>query len=349
MHYDDHSLDWLVSTQTLSPAETTHSTMATFTSSIPALTISYNNHLELMATEREKTKDTIKKLKQENDKLKAALKEAKEATKEETKKAKEAAALRLLKISNTLNDEITRLKTVLKEKKQELRAEKKQPKNKKRGIPPKSSAAADDDASPSKKKAKKSQPPNKHEIKWNDRLEQLVQYKEQYGHCNPSRICEYPDFPKIGIWVSDQRTQHRFLRLGKPNNMTPERIQRLTAIGFQWTMLKHAPLTFDERLKQLETYKAQHGHCNVPQKCDEPEGLGGFVTEARRMYKNFMAGGNWRTIRIGREEAQDRINRMTAMGFDWSLRNRGGGSAQKRTNSNANTYWGREETDGSRR
>ena len=60
--------------------------------------------------------------------------------------------------------------------------------------------------------------------------EPLVAYKEEFGHCNvPSR---YAENVKLGTWVNTQRS---FYNRGK---LSADRINKLEAIGFEWTRRK---------------------------------------------------------------------------------------------------------------
>ena len=65
-----------------------------------------------------------------------------------------------------------------------------------------------------------------HLDRWEKRFAQLLAYRERFGHCRvPQKWKE--DVP-LGRWVEVQR---QFQRKGR---LSPERIQRLDAIGFQW-------------------------------------------------------------------------------------------------------------------
>lgn len=90
---------------------------------------------------------------------------------------------------------------------------------------------------------------------WETRLDELVQYKEQHGHCNvPST---YPKNQPLAYWVFKQRGQYRIYmeraqaqihglnekplssnssmhERGQLCHMSPERIAQLDEIGFEW-------------------------------------------------------------------------------------------------------------------
>eukprot|EP00339_Tiarina_fusa_P008798 CAMPEP_0117025770 /NCGR_PEP_ID=MMETSP0472-20121206/19007_1 /TAXON_ID=693140 ORGANISM="Tiarina fusus, Strain LIS" /NCGR_SAMPLE_ID=MMETSP0472 /ASSEMBLY_ACC=CAM_ASM_000603 /LENGTH=877 /DNA_ID=CAMNT_0004732585 /DNA_START=316 /DNA_END=2949 /DNA_ORIENTATION=- len=77
---------------------------------------------------------------------------------------------------------------------------------------------------------------------WNQRLEDLKEFKAQHGHCLvPSR---YPSNPELGIWVGTQRTQYRLYMKSKETGTPPsgstamndERIRELEELGFVWAL-----------------------------------------------------------------------------------------------------------------
>ena len=65
---------------------------------------------------------------------------------------------------------------------------------------------------------------------WQNRLDQLVQFKELHGHCNVPR--SYTNKPKLGSWVSKQRCAY------KNKKLSPNRINKLNTIGFDWNPKK---------------------------------------------------------------------------------------------------------------
>ena len=71
---------------------------------------------------------------------------------------------------------------------------------------------------------------------------------------------------RLGYWVSTQRAEYKKFQAGETSGMTAERIQRLEAEGFVWNQLDDL---WDTRFSELEEYKQEHGHCNVPK--DKPE------------------------------------------------------------------------------
>jgi len=74
-----------------------------------------------------------------------------------------------------------------------------------------------------------------HRAVWDERLQELLEYKRVKGHCNvPSRYSAH----QLAVWVKRQRRQYKFCTQDKPSSMTLERIHRLEAIGFEWDLRK---------------------------------------------------------------------------------------------------------------
>ena len=71
---------------------------------------------------------------------------------------------------------------------------------------------------------------------WNERFQQLKDYKERFGDCLVPR--QYAANPKLGRWVSTQRCNYKLHQEGKPSSMTEERIRALEdpRIGFKWKL-----------------------------------------------------------------------------------------------------------------
>ena len=90
---------------------------------------------------------------------------------------------------------------------------------------------------------------------WDEKYALLVKYQRKNGHCNvPTTLSS------LGTWVNDQRNSYRRHQQGDDaNSMTPNRIARLEAIGFQWDI----KVDWETRYQELVEYKKKHGHCNV--------------------------------------------------------------------------------------
>lgn len=73
-----------------------------------------------------------------------------------------------------------------------------------------------------------------HSALWHQKFNELVVYTKEKGHCHmPSYD---PENVQLSTWVKCQRRQYKLLQDGKASNMTQERIEKLNAIGFVWSM-----------------------------------------------------------------------------------------------------------------
>ena len=133
------------------------------------------------------------------------------------------------------------------------------------------------------------------EVPWETRFKELVQYKTEHGGCDVQT-----SQGKLGSWVSIQRKAYR------AGSLAQGRIDRLNSIDFNWA-LKGPTVPWETRFKELVQYKAKHGDCNVP---DVQGKLGNWVRSQRKAYK----AGSF---------AQDRIDRLSGIGFKWALVERG--------------------------
>jgi hypothetical protein len=72
-----------------------------------------------------------------------------------------------------------------------------------------------------------------HDAVWEERLNETRDFRNHFGHCNvPS---SYAENVKLSIWVKSQRRQYKLFRRGeRKSTMTPDRIDKLTNIGFVW-------------------------------------------------------------------------------------------------------------------
>ena len=146
------------------------------------------------------------------------------------------------------------------------------------------------------------------EAAWEEKLAELVAYKEAYGDCNvPNRFKENE---QLGKWVARHRTEYRLYQEGKKAKITRERIAKLNEIGFQWDVNEAA---WEEKLAELVAYKEAYGDCNVPNKFKENEQLGKWVARHRTQYR-FYQGGKKSHM------TEERIAKLDDIGFKWKVR-----------------------------
>ena len=125
-------------------------------------------------------------------------------------------------------------------------------------------------------------------LKWDDRMKQLQEFKDKHGHLRVP-----VSDPDIGEFVARQRVEYAKLMDGKSCNITQQRVNDLTQLGFVFQVgkrrvneVKVVRKTWDERFHELMEYKETHGHCLVPQSCS----LGEWVHKQRKMYKMLKNG-----------------------------------------------------------
>ena len=150
-----------------------------------------------------------------------------------------------------------------------------------------------------------------HEEKWNTRLKELLQYRQEYGDClvphtfNPN--------PQLARWVKRQRRQYKLMLEGRQSTMSPDRLEILNEANFVWDSHEAA---WQEKLNELNQYRKERGNCLVPSNYKMNPQLATWVKCQRRQYKLY-----W----IGRPSAMtpDRITRLEKMGFEWEIRSSG--------------------------
>lgn len=84
-----------------------------------------------------------------------------------------------------------------------------------------------------------------------ERFDELIEYKREHGHCNVPR--RYGPDKSLGVWCNNIRYSFRQLQGGKhPHNfISEEDIRRLDEIGFQWK-LKSNPSSTDDAKESAE-------------------------------------------------------------------------------------------------
>lgn len=129
---------------------------------------------------------------------------------------------------------------------------------------------------------------------WENKFAALVRYKIEYGHCNVPQ--HWSKNPALGQWVSRQRRAK--------GSMPVFRQQRLDSIGFVWKQFSRSTnKSWDERFGELQSFKTQHCHCNVPINWPENPTLATWVSHQRR--------GKDRLLSSQRQQ-------LKALGFQWT-------------------------------
>jgi len=94
----------------------------------------------------------------------------------------------------------------------------------------------------------------------------------------------------------DKQRQER-----KHGTQAQERVAQLDALGVVWERLDDF---WEHRLRDLTTFKMQHGHCNVPVEYPQNPALGTWLNNQRRLQRSLKL-------------SHDRVNRLEEVGVLW--------------------------------
>lgn len=103
-----------------------------------------------------------------------------------------------------------------------------------------------------------------HQWQWNQKYHELLQYKEEHNNTNVPM-----SYGGLGLWVFNQRADCHSYQKGKQSGMTPERLDMLKDIGFEFDLGKKIQSAADERWKmrfnELKEYGEKWGTIKVKQ------------------------------------------------------------------------------------
>ena len=143
---------------------------------------------------------------------------------------------------------------------------------------------------------------------WDQRFGELQAYQADKGNCNVPK--GWPENSQLGSWVDMQRVAKRKFDKGDERAwITPERIERLNGIGFEWGLAENG--AWERHFRELQAYQADKGDCNVPQGWSENPQLGTWVMYQRAEKRKFDQGDERAKI------TRERIDRLNGIGFVW--------------------------------
>ena len=130
---------------------------------------------------------------------------------------------------------------------------------------------------------------------WEKRFEELVVFRQEYGHCNVPR-----KFGPLGNWVQKQRLSYKLQKEGNEYNITKpsysslppplsqEQIILLDNIGFIWDIHEYK---YQCNLDQLKEYYVMHLNIDVPSAIDgEYRTLYKWLCRQKEEYKKYLNG-----------------------------------------------------------
>lgn len=168
--------------------------------------------------------------------------------------------------------------------------------------------------------------------KWELRIKDLMTYKSEHGHLNVP--FKYPPNQSLAHWVHNQRRDYNLFQEGRPSQMTVEKLNELSRLGFVWKsdyprtkrkvsndhVLQSEEELWQENYRALVGFHADHGHCSVNRFTSVNRKLCAWLTWQRKQHKLFKEG---RPSQMN----QDRADKLTALGFEWIPKNKPGGGA----------------------
>lgn len=124
-----------------------------------------------------------------------------------------------------------------------------------------------------------------------ERMQQLAEYKERHGHVNvPQKDQQYDG---LGRWLNGRRT-------AKYRGALPDGQERaLTEIGVIWNT-KDA--RWKKRLKELREFHSKYGHFKVPTASKDFPGLGNWLAHLRKD-----------------KPRHERLKMLEGIGYDWDV------------------------------
>ncbi|CAB9514783.1 helicase [Seminavis robusta] len=95
---------------------------------------------------------------------------------------------------------------------------------------------------------------------WEDRFQDLLEFKEKEGHCNVPQSDK-----ELGTWVHAQRREYRKLKKGMKGILTKEKIEKLVKVGFQWITRKSPTRPQNaEKDKEVHDFREYEKHMDTP-------------------------------------------------------------------------------------
>jgi len=136
---------------------------------------------------------------------------------------------------------------------------------------------------------------NVRDVKWEQKIQDLILFKIQHGHCNVPRRGEANR--DLGTWVFYLKQSYK---LKKEGILTIERVRELEELGFIWEPLEDKWL---DSLNKLKEFKNINGHFYVPRK--EPFlALSRWLDRQRQAFKKGAI-------------MEQRLNLLNGLGNDW--------------------------------
>lgn len=139
---------------------------------------------------------------------------------------------------------------------------------------------------------------------WNERYQELLDYKKKYGHCNVPYL--WTGNNPLSQWVKRQRHQYKLKNENRHSNLSDERQKILDEVGFVWDSRAAA---WEERYEELKLFDKEHGHCKVTKKFVKYSQLAVWLKRQRHHCRSFLAGDRNNGM------SSDRVSRLIDLGL----------------------------------
>uniref|UniRef100_A0A7S3PZ08 Helicase-associated domain-containing protein n=1 Tax=Chaetoceros debilis TaxID=122233 RepID=A0A7S3PZ08_9STRA len=161
-----------------------------------------------------------------------------------------------------------------------------------------------------------------------ERLEMLLEYKKEYGHCYVPKT--YPPNQLLASWIYRQRGWYRAKERGQQNSLTDERQKILEDHGFVfWVKNSERQLEIEaerrlpernakwrKQFLKLKAYQKKHGNCLVPKIYQEDQPFSSWVFSQRHHKKLFDQNKP-------NQMTKENMKELEELGFVWDAKSCG--------------------------
>ena len=148
---------------------------------------------------------------------------------------------------------------------------------------------------------------NAQEDAWCRQMARLRRFHAEHGHCNVQ--VGNPDYPKLGLWVKEQRRHYMLMKSGKSSLLTFDRYRQLSEVEFCYDSNESI---WQCRMSEMCEFKRVHGHCLVSSSNASAK-LSVWVHHQRRQYRKMTLG-------LPCHITAERVNALDSLNFVWSPR-----------------------------
>lgn len=102
------------------------------------------------------------------------------------------------------------------------------------------------------------------------------------------------------------------MQVGNPTQITPERVELLEKVNFNWSPREKIKQLWYQRYEELIEFKHAHNHCNVPKNFKSNKSLATWVDTQRYQYKKLRDG-------LHSQITAERIELLNQISFHWTV------------------------------